>query len=142
MPRFIQYHIDPLVFSLCFKHITFTSVFLSTRALLSIDFTCVHVGACRQTDQFVDRPLGAPMRPANHPICGSPQQQITPHIQWPLSNGGNNLQSAPEGPVFQGIVTYIRIRILYLWVLVCWSLTSLWATDNGHIEVVMAASRN
>ena len=99
MPPCIHFHVDPVSILVVIEHITFTSVFSTTHVSLSIDFTSTLAEVWSQTNQFLDRPLGAPLRRANirpryRPSNGSR------HTQWE-----DNAQSGPEGQVFPGIVT-------------------------------------
>ena len=106
MPPFIYYHIDPFSILVVIEHITFTSVFSTTHVSLSIDFTSALAEVSSPTAQLLDMPLGVPLRCANTRSRDRPQQRITP-LRWPMHNGGDNIQSGPEGQVFPGIVTLL-----------------------------------
>ena len=104
MPPYPNFHIDPVSILVVIEHITFTSVFSTTHVSLSIDFTSTLAEVWSQTDQFLDRPLGAPLRCANiRPRYRS--SNGSRHSRWSNTQWEDNTQSGPEGQVFPGIVT-------------------------------------
>ena len=122
------------------EHITFTSVFSTTHVSLSIDFTSTLAEVWSQTDQFLDRPLGAPLRRANirpryRPSNGSR------HSRWPIHNGRRihkvalrDKCSRGSSHIIQVMLSNVRTDFNY------WSdMTSYWLYKRAGREWVLVS---